>query len=93
MQINGVCKYTETCEYEANKIHICLDLLRSTQDASDITFIQWLLVHFLYISVGIVLRFGYRDVGGVDGDNAVRKIYCTCENSERKFFLPHLPVV
>ncbi len=29
MQINGVCKYTETCKYEANKIHIRLDSLRS----------------------------------------------------------------
>jgi hypothetical protein len=29
MWINGVCEYTETCEYLANKIHICLDLLRS----------------------------------------------------------------
>jgi hypothetical protein len=25
MQINGVCEYTETCEYEANKIYIRLD--------------------------------------------------------------------
>jgi hypothetical protein len=25
MQINGVYEYTETCEYEANKIHIRLD--------------------------------------------------------------------
>ncbi len=24
MWINGVCKYTETCEYEARKIHICI---------------------------------------------------------------------
>jgi hypothetical protein len=22
MRINGVCEYTETCNYEANKIHI-----------------------------------------------------------------------
>ncbi len=29
MQINGVCEYAETCEYEANKIHIRLDLLQS----------------------------------------------------------------
>jgi hypothetical protein len=29
MQINCVCAYTETCEYEANKINIRLDLLRS----------------------------------------------------------------
>jgi hypothetical protein len=28
-QINGVGEYTETCEYEANKINVCLDLLRS----------------------------------------------------------------
>jgi hypothetical protein len=29
MRINGVYEYTETCEYEANKIHIRLDSLRS----------------------------------------------------------------
>jgi hypothetical protein len=29
MRKNGVCKYTETCENEANKIHIRLDSLRS----------------------------------------------------------------
>ncbi len=29
MRINGVCEYTETCEYEAKKIHIRLDLLQS----------------------------------------------------------------
>ncbi len=29
MRINGVCEYTETCEYEENKIHIRLDSLRS----------------------------------------------------------------
>jgi hypothetical protein len=29
MWINGVCKYTETCEYEANKIHIRWDSHRS----------------------------------------------------------------
>ena len=29
MRINGDCEYTETSEYEANKIHIRLDLLRS----------------------------------------------------------------
>ncbi len=28
MRKNGVCEYTETCEYEANKIHIRLDSLR-----------------------------------------------------------------
>ncbi len=31
MRINGVCEYTEICEYEANKIHIRLDSLRSEQ--------------------------------------------------------------
>ena len=29
MPINGVCEYTKTCEYEANKIHIRLGSLRS----------------------------------------------------------------
>jgi hypothetical protein len=29
MRINGVCELDETCEYEANKIHIRLDSLRS----------------------------------------------------------------
>jgi hypothetical protein len=29
MRINGVCEYTETCEYEANKIHFRLDSLQS----------------------------------------------------------------
>ncbi len=29
MRIIGVCKYTEICEYEANKIEFCLDSLRS----------------------------------------------------------------
>jgi hypothetical protein len=29
IRINGVCEYSKTCEYEANKIHNCLDLLRS----------------------------------------------------------------
>jgi hypothetical protein len=29
MRINGVCEYNETCDYEANKIHIRLDSLRS----------------------------------------------------------------
>jgi hypothetical protein len=28
-RINGVCEYTETCEYEVNEIHIRLDSLRS----------------------------------------------------------------
>jgi hypothetical protein len=28
MQINGVTEYTETCEYEANKIHIRIKKLR-----------------------------------------------------------------
>jgi hypothetical protein len=31
MRKNGVCEYTETCEYEANKIHIRLDSLRSEE--------------------------------------------------------------
>ncbi len=29
MRINDVCEYAETCKYEANKIHIRLDLLGS----------------------------------------------------------------
>ena len=29
MRRNIVCEYTKTCEYEANKIHIRLDSLRS----------------------------------------------------------------
>ncbi len=29
MRLNGVCEYTETCEYEATKINIRLDSLRS----------------------------------------------------------------
>jgi hypothetical protein len=29
MRINGVGEFTETCEYETNKIHILLDSLRS----------------------------------------------------------------
>jgi hypothetical protein len=29
MRINGVYEYTETCEYEANKIHFRLDSFRS----------------------------------------------------------------
>ncbi len=29
MRINGVCEYSETCKYEANKIHIGLDSPRS----------------------------------------------------------------
>ncbi len=29
MRINGVCEFTESCEYEADKIHIRLDSLRS----------------------------------------------------------------
>ncbi len=29
MRINGVCEYTKTCEYKANKIHIRLDSIRS----------------------------------------------------------------
>jgi hypothetical protein len=31
MRINGVCEYTKTCEYKANKIHIRLDWLRSEE--------------------------------------------------------------
>jgi hypothetical protein len=29
MRINGVWEYTKICQYEANKIHICLALLQS----------------------------------------------------------------
>jgi hypothetical protein len=31
MRINGVCEYTGTCEYEANKIHIRLDSLEANK--------------------------------------------------------------
>ncbi len=29
IRIDGVCEYTETCEFEANKIYIRLESLRS----------------------------------------------------------------
>jgi hypothetical protein len=34
MRINGVCEYTETCEYEENKIDISFDSLQSESKKS-----------------------------------------------------------
>ncbi len=36
MPINGVCEYTETCEYEANKIHIHLIRFKANKKVTKI---------------------------------------------------------
>jgi hypothetical protein len=65
MRINGVCEYTETCEYEANKIHIRFDSLRSEYKKLRIRrTLVWINSCLVYVSGDGSWRVGTRGMSG-----------------------------
>jgi hypothetical protein len=48
MPINGVCEYTETCEYEANKIHIRLIRFKANKKVTDQPVARLALINISY---------------------------------------------